>query len=76
VEKAGLAADSDLASLVEKILAARAQARADKDFARADALRDALTTAGIQVLDSAAGTTFERTPGATGDPEAILRAAL
>jgi cysteinyl-tRNA synthetase len=75
-EKAGMDADSDLAILVEQTLEARSEARAEKNFARADSLRDALTEAGIQVLDSSAGTTFERTPGATGDPEAILRAAL
>ncbi len=76
VEKAGMDEDSELATLVEQILAARTKARADKDWARADILRDALTDAGIQVLDSAEGTTFECTPGAKGDPEEILRAAL
>ena len=76
VEKAGMDEDSELATLVAEIIAARSQARSDKDFARADTLRDALTRAGIQVLDSTEGTTFERTPGATGNPEEILRAAL
>ncbi|MCP5021945.1 MAG: cysteine--tRNA ligase [bacterium] len=76
VEKAGMEEDSDLASLVNQIIEARAKARQDKDFARADTLRDALTEAGIQVLDGAEGTTYECTPGAADNPEEILRAAL
>lgn len=44
-----------LDSLVHAILNERAAARAAKDWARADALRDSLQTAGIQVEDSAAG---------------------
>ncbi|MCB9906671.1 MAG: cysteine--tRNA ligase [Planctomycetes bacterium] len=76
VEKAGLAEDSELAGLVESVLGARAQARQDKNWARADALRDALTEAGIAVLDGASGTQFERIPGVEGDPVGILRRAL
>ncbi|MCF2707010.1 cysteine--tRNA ligase [Arcanobacterium haemolyticum] len=41
--------------LVTKMLDDRAQARAEKDWARADALRDSLTNAGIVVEDSADG---------------------
>jgi len=44
-----------LDSLVSSQLAERAQARADRDFVRADAIRDALAGAGIQVEDSAGG---------------------
>ncbi|ROR73250.1 cysteine--tRNA ligase [Bogoriella caseilytica] len=44
-----------LDALVQAALAERAEARAAKDFARADALRDRLTTAGIVVEDSPAG---------------------
>lgn len=44
-----------LDALVHKVLEDRAQARADKDWARADALRDSLTAAGIVVEDSADG---------------------
>lgn len=36
---------------VEALLAERRAARADKDFARSDMLRDALTTAGVEVMD-------------------------
>ena len=38
-------------SEIEAILAARKQARADKDFARSDALRDELVAKGIEVMD-------------------------
>lgn len=76
VEQAGIAEDSELAHWVEQVLTARAQARSDKDYARADALRDALKDAGISVLDAAEGTSFERIPGASGDPIAILKSAL
>ncbi|SPT53647.1 Cysteine--tRNA ligase [Actinomyces bovis] len=41
--------------LVTAMIAERAQARAAKDWARADALRDQLTVAGVVVEDSAAG---------------------
>ena len=44
-----------LDSLVNRVLEERAQARANKDWARADALRDSLTAAGITVEDSAEG---------------------
>jgi hypothetical protein len=42
---------SDVTTLAEQ----RAQARADKDFARADELRDAIDAAGWRVLDTADG---------------------
>ncbi|MFY9262605.1 MAG: cysteine--tRNA ligase [Actinomycetaceae bacterium] len=44
-----------LDQLVHSILDERAQARAEKDWARADALRDSLAAAGIVVEDSAEG---------------------
>lgn len=44
-----------LDSLVRAQLAARAAARAEKDWARADAIRDSLTAAGIQVEDGPDG---------------------
>ncbi|ASR38328.1 cysteine--tRNA ligase [Prauserella marina] len=44
-----------LGSLVEAMLAMRQQARADKDFAKADAIRDQLTHAGIAVEDTPNG---------------------
>lgn len=55
----GQGADSQLEgaldSLVENILEQRAQARAEKNWAQADALRDTLTAAGITVEDGAEG---------------------
>ncbi|MPY97560.1 MAG: cysteine--tRNA ligase [Actinophytocola sp.] len=47
-----------LTSLVEGILADRQQARAERDFAAADALRDKLIAAGIAVEDTADGPTW------------------
>ncbi|MEX3611096.1 cysteine--tRNA ligase [Rothia sp. LK2588] len=47
-----------LDSLIQSMLAQRAQARADKDWATADQLRDALTEAGIHIKDGAAGSTW------------------
>ncbi|MGA0830576.1 MAG: cysteine--tRNA ligase [Nitriliruptoraceae bacterium] len=44
-----------VAPLVEDALARRAEARAAKDFAAADAIRDRLASAGVVVEDSAAG---------------------
>ena len=41
--------------LVRAELEARADARANKDFATADAIRDRLVTAGIEVADTADG---------------------
>ncbi|MEZ6004767.1 MAG: cysteine--tRNA ligase [Planctomycetota bacterium] len=76
VEHAGLDSQGELAELVGQVLAARGEARAQKDWGRADKLRDALTAAGIAVLDGAAGTSFERVPGHQGDPIPVLRAAL
>jgi cysteinyl-tRNA synthetase len=44
-----------LDALVSSQLAARAKARADKDFAAADAIRDSLVAAGIVIEDTADG---------------------
>lgn len=44
-----------LSKLVDGILTEREQARADRDFARADTLRDQLTRAGIAVEDTPSG---------------------
>lgn len=48
-------AEQALKVLVETQLEARTQARAEKDWARADQIRDALKAAGITVEDSAQG---------------------
>lgn len=50
-----------LEQLVEAQIAARAQARAAKDWATADAIRDQLAAAGISVKDGAAGVTWSIT---------------
>jgi len=45
----------DAHAAMDALLAARSQARADKDWGRADALRDGLTALGIRVEDTASG---------------------
>jgi cysteinyl-tRNA synthetase len=60
-EMGGWAAAGD-DGLVEAVLAARADARAEKDWSRADALRDALTAAGVVVTDGK-GRGWEAGPG-------------
>jgi cysteinyl-tRNA synthetase len=52
------AADHALSVLVAAQLEARAEARAAKDWAAADAIRDRLTAAGIAVEDTADGATW------------------
>ena len=51
-------ADAALAALVQAELERRTQARADKDFATADAVRDRLTAAGITITDTPDGPTW------------------
>ena len=53
-ERAGYAGD-DTAEAAEALIAARAEARAAKDWAVADAIRDALGELGLVVEDTAAG---------------------
>jgi cysteinyl-tRNA synthetase len=45
---------------IEALITARQQARADRDFARSDQIRDELAAKGILLLDSAQGTTWKR----------------
>jgi cysteinyl-tRNA synthetase len=52
------AAATALAALVDDVLAQRQEARARRDFAAADELRDRLTAAGVSVEDSADGSTW------------------
>ncbi|WP_175985404.1 cysteine--tRNA ligase [Microbacterium tenebrionis] len=47
---------SALDALVQEMIAQRAQARADKDWAAADRIRDAIAAAGITLEDTPAGT--------------------
>jgi cysteinyl-tRNA synthetase len=49
-------AAAPLATLVERLVEERAEARANKDFATADRVRDDLAAAGITIEDSASGT--------------------
>ncbi len=49
------AAHAALAGLVENLLAERAEAKVQKDFARADAVRDQLAAVGVAVEDSKDG---------------------
>jgi cysteinyl-tRNA synthetase len=44
-----------LSTLVDELLAERLRARAEKDFARADAIRDRLLASGIAVEDTPDG---------------------
>jgi len=58
VEPAGPAGDDE--SEINTLVAARDQARADKDWVEADRVRDALLDKGIELKDSAGGTIWRR----------------
>ena len=45
---------------IDQLLLERAEAKAGRDFARADAIRDELNQAGVIIEDSAAGATWRR----------------
>ena len=51
--------DDDLAGWVEDMIRQRAEARADRDFARADEIRDEFAERGIVLEDSAEGTRWK-----------------
>jgi cysteinyl-tRNA synthetase len=55
-----------LAPLVEALLSIRADARASKDFATSDAVRDHLAAAGIDVRDTPTGVEWDLTPAVRG----------
>jgi len=55
-------ADAEVAALLEELLGERQLARKAKDFARADALRDGLTAAGVVVKDTLQGAEWELSP--------------
>ncbi|CAJ1434816.1 unnamed protein product [Effrenium voratum] len=50
--------DDDLQAKVESLIQARADARQEKDFARADAIREELTSMGVVLEDGAGGTSW------------------
>ncbi len=52
--------DDELAARVEEMLARRAEARKNKDFATADAIRNELTEMGIEIKDTPQGATWTK----------------
>jgi cysteinyl-tRNA synthetase len=54
-DEGGLSSDA-----IDQLLVERAEAKSNRDFARADAIRDELNTAGIIIEDSASGATWRR----------------
>ncbi len=59
VKLAGLARLDITAEEIEEQIEARLQARAEKDFATSDEIRDALAARGIELLDSREGTSWK-----------------
>ncbi|HCW79133.1 MAG TPA: cysteine--tRNA ligase, partial [Gemmatimonadetes bacterium] len=59
VAQASRVIDDDLSSWVERMIEERAQARASKDFARADEIREELSAKNIVLEDSAEGTRWK-----------------
>ena len=54
------AADGLTDAAIDDLITARADAKTNKDFARADEIREQLKEAGIELEDSRAGTTWRR----------------
>jgi len=52
--------DATLKEKIETLIAKRLEAKKTKDFARSDAIRDELTSLGINIMDSAEGTLWEK----------------
>ena len=45
---------------IEELINKRAEAKKAKDFAAADAIRDALKAKGVELMDTASGTLWEK----------------
>jgi len=60
VARACLGVDDDFATEIESLIAGRKAARAGRDFARADSIRDELAERGIVLEDCADGTRWKR----------------
>lgn len=58
--QAGVNDDGLSAELIEALIAERAEAKADKNFARADQIRHELKEQGVELEDSRSGTTWRR----------------
>ena len=58
-----LTKDEEVGFLIEELLLDRDKARADKDYTRADVLRDGFEDAGVLVKDTVEGTIWELLPG-------------
>ena len=58
--RSGGAAEGLSATQIEEMIAERQQARQNRDFAKADEIRDSLSAQGISLLDGADGTSWER----------------
>ncbi|MGB5258336.1 MAG: cysteine--tRNA ligase [Woeseiaceae bacterium] len=56
----GLAGDGMAADAIEALIAERNQAKSERDFERADAIREQLKEAGVEIQDSREGTTWRR----------------
>ncbi len=52
--------DTDENARIDALVAARVQARVDKDWEEADRIRDVLTAEGIEIMDGANGATWRR----------------
>ncbi|MDA0934599.1 MAG: cysteine--tRNA ligase [Planctomycetota bacterium] len=68
--------DDALSAVAAALIEVRQDARARRDFATADAVRDALEEAGLAVLDGADGTTFELRAAGSDILDRVLDAAL
>ncbi len=60
LSKTDAGGDGLTAEVIDQMLIDRAEAKANRDFSRADAIRDELNAAGIIIEDSASGATWRR----------------